>query len=307
MPPLPLSNRTRLLIVAPHPDDETLGCGVLLQQVLEAGGEIRLLLMTDGDNNPWPQRYLEHRVVIDEASRRRWGERRRREVVAAIHHLGAAASILHPLGWRDMEITRRIRDDLAGSVATMRSAIQAFQPNLVCCPALRDSHPDHGAVHVLCRLALAEANLTTLLLAYPVHGAIDAMVYPFVVHAREDQQQRKLDAMAMHKTQMALSGSRMRRLAQVPEHYQRVEAFNGEGILPWRPPIFLQPWLRLLVASSSGSREWPWREAPICPDSDGRYRLRGVEGSHESGQVFAKLYLSWPSPWIFDHWGWHTL
>ena len=65
MQSLPVSAQTRLLVIAPHPDDETLGCGLLLQQVLAAGGEVRIILMTDGDNNPWPQRCLErrHRLV----------------------------------------------------------------------------------------------------------------------------------------------------------------------------------------------------------------------------------------------------
>lgn len=308
MPPFSLSDRTRLLIVAPHPDDETLGCGVLLQQVLAAGGAVRLLLMTDGDNNPWPQRYLERRVILDEVARRHWGARRRSEVLDAIHRLGAPTSILHPLGWRDMEITERLRTDLAGSLATMQSAINAFEPDLICCPALLDTHPDHGAAHVLCHLALAGEKAKPTLLAYPMHGLALPATYPLVLEGTAEQQRSKLDAMAMHKSQMALSGRRMRRLAGMPERYQCVDMAVQGGDLPWWPPIVLRRWLRLLVVDASGSYEWPWQEAPISRRAEGGYRLeRSMLCKGRDGPAFAKLYLPWRSPWIFDHWGWCAL
>ena len=39
----------RLLVIAPHPDDETLGAGGLIQRVLERGGTVRVVLVTAGD------------------------------------------------------------------------------------------------------------------------------------------------------------------------------------------------------------------------------------------------------------------
>lgn len=300
MQSLPVSAQTRLLVIAPHPDDETLGCGLLLQQVLAAGGEVRIILMTDGDNNPWPQRYLERRLVINEAARKRWGARRRHEVMRALEPMGVPAEALHPLGWRDMEVTDRLRNDFAGSIAAIRSIIDAFQPNLICGPALRDSHPDHGAAHVLCRLALAGMDPAPKLIAYPVHGAADAPAYPLSMDATPEQQQRKLRALAEHRSQMALSGRRMQRLARSPERYVQVDAETGEMLLPWHPPSVLRRWLRLLVVSPAGARDWPWLEAPVISDADGAFRLQVLD----AGPVFAKLHLDWPSPWIFDHWGW---
>lgn len=299
MQPQSVSARTRLLVIAPHPDDETLGCGLLLQQVLAAGGEIRVLLMTDGDNNPWPQRYMERRLIIDSNARKRWGIWRRDEVVRALERLGVSASMLHPLGWQDMAVTSRLVDDFAGSVAAMRAVVEAFQPSLICCPALRDSHPDHGAAHVLCRLMLADMHPSPALWAYPVHGAADTSAYPLSIEPVAAQQACKLQALTEHQTQMVLSGKRMHRLAVGPERYAEVGGTAGDGYLPWRPPMFLRRWLRLLVATPSGVRDWPWQEAPLENDM-GVYKLRGAGET----PVFVKLHLDWPSPWIFDHWGW---
>ncbi len=44
-----LNQDTRLLIISPHPDDETLGCGGLMRRVKLAGGKVFVLVMTYGD------------------------------------------------------------------------------------------------------------------------------------------------------------------------------------------------------------------------------------------------------------------
>jgi LmbE family N-acetylglucosaminyl deacetylase len=304
MPPLSVSAQTRLLVVAPHPDDETLGCGVLIQQVLAVGGVVRVLLLTDGDNNPWPQRYIERRLRIDTTARRRWGGRRRSEVIQAMAQLGLAESALHPMGWLDMGVTPRLRDDTPAAVATVRAAVKAFQPSLICCPALGDSHPDHGAAHVLCRLALAEMEMAPLLLAYPVHGEVDESAYPIGLDVSREQQERKLQALGRHQTQMVLSGARMRRLALSPERYKTIVVSAGSARLPWQPPAILKPWLRVLVVTPSGARDLHWSHAPIAADPQGGYRWQEAAAA---GPAFAKLHLDWPSPWIFDQWGWHAL
>lgn len=302
MQPWPVSAQTRLLVVAPHPDDETLGCGILLQQVLAAGGDVCVLLLTDGDNNPWPQRYIERRLTIDEIARHRWGARRREEVMHALMRLGVPASALHALGWRDMEITTRLRDHAAASVARIRAVIDAFEPNLVCGPALRDSHPDHGSAHVLCRLALAGMETAPRLLAYPVHGG-ETSDYPISIDSTAEQRQRKLTAIAEHRTQMVLSRGRMVRLADSPERYMPADSGKEGGRLPWQPPAVLQRWLRLLVATPAAVKDWSWRSAPLAREADGTFQL--LERAAEP--TFVKLHLDWPSPWIFDHWGWREL
>ena len=47
-----LSAETRLMVFAPHPDDESLGAGGLIQRVLNSGGQVRVVFMTNGDGFP---------------------------------------------------------------------------------------------------------------------------------------------------------------------------------------------------------------------------------------------------------------
>ena len=303
-----LSAQTRLLVVAPHPDDETLATGVLIQQVVAAGGHVRVLLLTDGDANPWPQRWLERRWRIDAGDRQRWGRRRRAEVLRALDRLGVPSTGLQPLGWPDMGLLARLRDEAAVTLDTLASAIDAFAPNLVALPALGDRHPDHGAAHVLCRLALARRGDAVAWLAYPVHGGHAGELAVAFGEGTPAQRQRKLSALAEHATQLALSGGRMRRLAGRPERYgpsDDREVSRG-GRLPWRPPGVLHPFLRLLVAGPGGVSDRSWRQWPVKREADGSYRL-DMAAFAPDGPCFARLHLDWPSPWIFDHWGWCRL
>lgn len=300
--------RTRLLVVAPHPDDETIGTGELIQHVRAAGGEVRVLLLTDGDDNPWPQRWLERRLWIGAKERARWGRRRREEVTEALRRLGVPPSALHALAWPDMGLTAGLRTHADDMRAALLAQLQDFRPNVVVMPALADRHPDHGSAYVLMRLALAAWDgEPPLLLGYLVHGH-DAASGPVIMappaaalHAT------KLATLEVHRTQMALSAGRMRRMAGRPEQFQRIAgtpvAAGTPALLPWRPGLAWRPWMRLVVADSAGVRNWPWHRAPVERDEQGRYRLRDTV----QGPCFARLEVDLPSPWIFDRWGWCEL
>ena len=81
--PLPsLTSESRLLIFAPHPDDESLACGILLQHAVATGATTHVVYLTDGENNPWPQRCLSGRWRLNAADRPRWAKLRRREAIA---------------------------------------------------------------------------------------------------------------------------------------------------------------------------------------------------------------------------------
>src|SRR2546423_7019838 len=85
---IPRVGRHRLLLVCPHPDDETLGAGILLQEMAADGAEILVVYLTCGENNRLAQLAAEGRWPRGEAARERWGEIRRREALRALRILG---------------------------------------------------------------------------------------------------------------------------------------------------------------------------------------------------------------------------
>ena len=298
------SAQTRLLVVAPHPDDETIACGLLIQQVRAAGGEVQVLLLTAGDNNPWPQRWLERRLRIGAGERLRWGRRRLVEMQQALLQLGVPTQAMHFLGWPDLGVTDCLLQADRAPLATLRAALARCAPSLIAIPALDDRHPDHAAAHVLVRLALAPADGPLPLLTYLVHGAAPSGG-DLDLGGSPAQWAGKLAALAAHRSQLALSGGRMRRMACRPERYRRLTPpASPAATLPWRPPFWLQPWLQLSVISPAGTHTWRWRAAPLQHDASGRSQLPAAAAGQPR---FVRLALRLPTPWIFDHWGWREL
>ncbi|MGN6706625.1 MAG: PIG-L deacetylase family protein [Rhodanobacter sp.] len=295
------SARTRLLVIAPHPDDETLATGVLLQQVLAAGGKVCILLLTAGDNNPWPQRVLERRWRLGAADRRRWARRRATELQHALAALGVPATALQSLDWPDLGVTDLLLQSTDRVVAAVRDAIDRFAPDLIAVPSLQDRHPDHSAAHVLVRLALTGHATPPALLAYLVHG--DAGVRrALTIPATVAQLGGKRAALQAHRSQLALSGKRLRRLAERDETYFEPDA-STSATLPWHPPRAWWRWLRLDLVTPATSRRWAWQNAPLRRDADGMWRLE-LPAVARVAPCFVRLSLDVRSPWIFDHWGW---
>ncbi|RYD16510.1 MAG: PIG-L family deacetylase [Lysobacteraceae bacterium] len=217
---LPSSAQDRLLVFAPHPDDETIATGALIQAALRAGARVEVLFATDGDNNPWPQRWLERRWRIDADARVRWGARRRAEARAALERLAVAghAADAHFLGWPDQGLTAMLMDH-PQAIDALRDRITAFAPSHVAMPALGDAHPDHSALHVMAELALLQAGFRCVRLAYCVHGASA----PDMLEIATDEPARacKRAAMEAYASQLALSRNRLVALAE------RAEAFEA--------------------------------------------------------------------------------
>jgi len=218
---LTFSATDRLLVVAPHPDDETLATGELVQLAIASGAMVRVVFATDGDNNPWPQRWFERRIWIGEEERVRWGLRRRGEAMAALAELGIDSDSVRFLGWADLGLTRKLVDDDA-ALAALADELAAFSPTHVAMPSLRDRHPDHSALRVMLDLAIARIASRCVKLGYVVHGrsvAADGWYLPFDAarHAR------KRAALMAHESQISLSRRRLLRWADQPETFEHGE------------------------------------------------------------------------------------
>jgi LmbE family N-acetylglucosaminyl deacetylase len=251
--------RSRLLVFAPHPDDETLATGELIQLALASGAAVRVVFATDGDNNPWPQRWVERRWRVDRDARARWGARRRSEAEGALATLGVPAGAFRFLGWPDLGLTQALEADDA-AVDTLTDEIAAFAPTHVAMPSLHDRHPDHGALRVLVELALEKAQAKVERLGYVVHGR-EPDSGDWRLPRDEARHARKLDALMAHTSQISLSRKRLLRWASVPETFERADA---AAVIPADAPVALRVplvpahrfWRRhdLLVIVSDGRR-----------------------------------------------------
>lgn len=185
-----LADIRRLVVVSPHPDDEVLGCGGLMQAALDQGIDVHVVSVTDGeacytDQPLWP------------AARLR--DARRRELADAMRLLGMDATHVTTLALPDGAVATH-EADLAAALAA-----QLVAGDLLVAPWINDAHPDHDATG---RAALAAAASRAVnVLQYPVWAWhwLDphAMTAPWSAAARIPlsatllrRKQRALDAFA---------------------------------------------------------------------------------------------------------------
>lgn len=100
------SAQSRYLIFSPHPDDETLGCGGVIQQARQVGAQVRIVIMTNGDGFRVAAEREFRRLNIEPEEMIRFGELRQRETVQAVENLGVSRENLIFLGYPDQGLMK---------------------------------------------------------------------------------------------------------------------------------------------------------------------------------------------------------
>jgi LmbE family N-acetylglucosaminyl deacetylase len=204
-PRLAVDGDTRLLVIAPHPDDEILGAGGLMQRVRDAGGLVHVVYLTDGDGYPEGVRAEDHIETPRPADYRGYGRQRRREARAALATLRLGAYDHTFLSFPDGGLCQLIRaywsehraafrspytrldrppkseilvpnteyrgEDLTQELAYM---IGDFRPTLIVVPRKEDQHPDHCAAWFFLADALGDVER--------VHPDYSPDVVNYIVH-----------------------------------------------------------------------------------------------------------------------------
>lgn len=123
------------LVIAPHPDDEVIGCGGLIAHLISAGASVHVAIVTDG-------------AAGGEGDLSELAALRQRESTAGLAVLGAPAPTF--LGYADRSISRSLPE-----LATRFGELVAqLQPDLIVLPSLVEIHPDHAATSRAALMAL---------------------------------------------------------------------------------------------------------------------------------------------------------
>jgi LmbE family N-acetylglucosaminyl deacetylase len=247
-----ISPTDRLLVIAPHPDDESIGAGGLLLRAKAAGAEVRVIFCTSGDDNPWPQRAIEKRVFISASARLRWAARRREEARAALRFLiGSDAGSVF-LNLPDQGVTRVLLRGGEQTIATLRAEFAALRPTIVVLPSADDAHPDHSALHVLSRFAFSGALAGCRVLTYMVHRRGKSAPWPSLfLRLTAAEMRDKRQAILCHETQMVLSRRRFTAYARAEEPYDLLpKAAETSALHPVSEACFEDGALKLLVRTA---------------------------------------------------------
>ena len=153
-----LVGREPFLVLSPHPDDETLGCGGLLMAAERAGIPGHVLILTDGAaSHPRSASFPAPRLTA----------LRRDEARRALGHLGLPGHRLAFLDLRDAATPSAGPEFDAAVDAIARQATAAAARTLFVTWG-HDPHCDHETAFAMARAAAARLGLR--LFAYPVWG-----------------------------------------------------------------------------------------------------------------------------------------
>lgn len=147
------------VVVAPHPDDETLGCGAVIARKRAQGTDVVVVVVTDGRHS--------HRSQV--LSPDRLAQVRAEEVRAACATLGVHPSCLHLLGFEEASLGHRVE----AVAERLLRIIQEVRPDDVLTTCGADWHVDHQAVSVATRAAVAASGCRPRLLEYPIWWWVD--------------------------------------------------------------------------------------------------------------------------------------
>ncbi len=152
MPSLDLAACPGLIVVAPHPDDETLGMGATAAQLVASGVSVAVVSVSDG-GAAWPGAAPLARIRLEAT--------RRRELTSATGILGISPAV--SLGLPDGQLIHH-EDRLTDLLVDI---LEDAAPGIWCATTWRgDGHPDHEAVgHAT---AAACARTGAVLVEYPV-------------------------------------------------------------------------------------------------------------------------------------------
>jgi LmbE family N-acetylglucosaminyl deacetylase len=184
-----------------------------------SGGELRVIFITDGENNPWPQRFTERKFFLASGDRAAWGAMRRREALCSLSRLGVGERSAIFLAFPDQGLAKLARRGDMRLRDALRAIVEEFQPTLIVSPSTYDMHSDHRAIAYYAHAAAPDAAITT----YVVHGQGRADRLLCRLDLAECEQQRKRDAIACHASQLALSRDRFLSYAGASEAFYSAE------------------------------------------------------------------------------------
>jgi len=142
------------MVFAPHPDDEALGCGVLILRKRQAGVPVHIVIATDGARSHGEQVIPSERLVT----------LRRDESIEAARRLGLTEGNLTFLDYPDgalRQAQRQLERDI-------EAIISKHNPEVVVVTSVLDAHPDHQTLAHATRAVIAGTGAKRALYEYPI-------------------------------------------------------------------------------------------------------------------------------------------
>lgn len=170
----------RVLVIAPHQDDETLGCGGTLRKHHLAGDAITVVFMTDGSRGDSESRGVTGATLIS---------LRQQEARDAAAVIGIGECLF--LGNQDTQL--QYSDETVGQLDAI---VQSREPDVVYAPSPFETHRDHMEACLIAAAALARYPRPVQVYLYEIWAPVPANC------AVQIDLERKVAAARAYRSQM---------------------------------------------------------------------------------------------------------
>ncbi|MDP3980914.1 MAG: PIG-L family deacetylase [Chlamydiota bacterium] len=196
-----ITAQDRILILAPHPDDEVLGCAGIIQQAVAFKLPIEIVFFTNGDNNELSFILYRKRPVLIPKAVQNMGLIRQKEAIEAASVLGLSSEQLIFLGYPDFGSLSIWIKHWAGSppfrsmltkankvpyksafrygasykgeeiLKDLQNVLKTFQPTRIFVSHPADTNPDHRALYFFLKVAI-----------WNLDQEMNPEIYPYLIH-----------------------------------------------------------------------------------------------------------------------------
>jgi len=133
------------LIIAPHPDDESIGCGGSIIKHVNSGSHVRVIFITDGDKGDFEKRFTDDYPRI---------------------RRGCAEKAMEILGVKDYEFwgykDREVEVSIKEITERLKQRIKDTSASLLYLPSPYEVHPDHRSIAMAGQRIFDETGITIL-------------------------------------------------------------------------------------------------------------------------------------------------
>jgi len=150
----------KMIVFAPHPDDETLGCGGTIAKRISEGYEILVVVMTDGRHA-----FSEMLGIDSDPSPEELKEIRREEIKRATKHLGVQEKKIVFLDFED----GKLKENSKEAEEEVTQILKESCPTEVYFPYEKDDHTDHRATNRIIRNSIKKIGLQALKYQYSIY------------------------------------------------------------------------------------------------------------------------------------------
>ncbi|MCW3986032.1 MAG: PIG-L family deacetylase [Candidatus Bathyarchaeota archaeon] len=170
-----MNNKEKIIVFAPHPDDETWGCGGTIAKRISEGYEVTIVVITDG-------RYAFSKVlgINSDPTPDELKEIRKEEVKRATRILGVPEEKLVFLDFEDGKLERNEMEAQEKVIEILRENPASVE---VYFPYERDYHLDHRVTNRIVRKSIKKLGLHAMIYQYSIaqkYGRIGPLIDIFL-------------------------------------------------------------------------------------------------------------------------------